>query len=325
MAKNGNDIEQFAKNPTNYDGAIVTIIDDDAEKEFRDIWNPILLDTGIKISIGVITGRVGSGEYMTLQELKDLQSQGHEIVSHTVNHQVTSDITPESAEYEYPTAKQWLIDNGFEGHDTLVYPGGLHTNRTEIKNVARKYYKYAVSTNIAGDYNVAPVDNWRVPRVQGDTYTLDQLKTAVNNAILNNGWVILMTHSHVLTTVGAQKMRDFIAYVLGLNVPIMPFGEAAKYKGNAIAIGEYENDGTFIAMDGTGKIGGSLIVRNVAPNTYNMDEPVTSYRKNAKTIQILSSVSDTFLGVGGIMEVFRGYHDSYSYATFKPYNNDKIY
>ena len=325
FAQTENEIENLTKNPTNYNGPIVTIIDDDAMPDFRTVWNPILNDTGAKITVAVITGRVGTSQSLTLQELKDLQAQGHEIVSHTVNHTVTSDITVQEAESDYPAAKKWMLNNGFEGHDTLVYPGGLHENRIEIKNVARKYYKYAVSTTVGGDYNLSPVDNWRVPRIQGDTKTLEQLKTAVDNAVLNNGWVILMTHSHILQAEGAQKMRDFITYVQGLNVPIMPFGEASKYKGNAVAIGEYEEDGTFIAMDGTGKVGGGLIVRSTSPNSYNMDEPITSYRKNAKTIQTISSTADTFLGVGGILEVFRGHHDSYSYATFKPHNNNAIY
>jgi len=325
LAQTNHGIEDLTKNPTNYKGAIVSIIDDDAMPDFRTVWNSILNDTGAKITVAVITGRVGTTQSLTLQELKDLQAQGHEIVSHTVNHTVTSDVTVQEVESDYPIAKKWMIDNGFEGYNTLVYPGGLHEKRIEIKNVARKYYKYAVATNIGGDYNLSPVDNWRVPRIQGDTRTLAQLKTAVDNAVLNDGWVILMTHSHILQAEGAQKMRDFITYVQGLNVPIMPFGEAAKHKGNAVAIGEFEEDGTFIGMDGAGKIGGSLIVRNTSPNSYNMDEPIMSYRKNAKTIQLLTSVADTFLGIGGVMEVFRGYADAYSYATYKTFNSNKIY
>lgn len=320
LAETINKTDEIAKNPYSHKGAIFTIVDDDAKTEFRTIWNPILEDTGAKITIAAITDWVGTSGYMSLQELKDLQTKGHEIVSHTVTHRGTADVAVANAELEYPQSQQWLKDNGFNGHETLVYPGGMPVNRIDLKNVARKYYKYAIATNIGGEYNMSPIDNWRVPRIQGDTYSLAQLKSAVDQAIIAGGWVILMTHSHV---VDPQKMRDIIAYVQSKNVPIMPFGEAAKYKGNAVAIGEFETGGTFIGMDGSGKLGGGLVVRT--DSKLPMNEPVTSYQRNSQTIVTLSSATDSFLGVGGVMEVFRAYHDSYSYATFKPANSYKLY
>lgn len=323
LAENAQQIEVVTKNPNNYKGAIVTIIDDDIKNEVKTVWLPVLNDTGAKMTFACITGAVGTTGYMSLEEIKDLQVQGHEIVSHSVTHLATSSIPVGTAEVEYPQSQQWLKDNGFKGYETLVYPGGMPVNRVDIKNVARKYYKYGVDTNniIGVSYNTAPVDNWRVSRVQGDTRTLEQLKGYVDEAMVENGWLILMTHSHV---VDPQKMRDFITYVQSKGVPIMPFGEASKYKGNAVALGEFtEEESTFISVDGASKIGGSLIVKTDSKRY--IDEPVTSYKRNAQTIVPLSTVTDTFLGVGGVMDVFRGYHDSYSYATFKPVNSSKIY
>jgi len=324
LADNVTKLEGVTKNPVNYNGAIVTIIDDDMRVECRTVWNPVLLDTGVKISFAAISGNVGTPDYMNIGELHTYQDQGHEILSQTVTHEATADITPGRADPDYKNSQQWLKDNGFKGYDTLIYPGGMHTNNIPIKNVARKYYKYAVATNIGGEYNLAPFDNWRVPRIQGDTGTLQQLKTAVDNAILNNGWVVLMTHSHVLLTAGSQKMRDFIAYVQSLNVPIMPFGEASKIKGNAVAIGEFtDDDSTFVGVNGSSKIGGSLTIRTTQNGV--MDAPITDYKANAKNVQILTSVADTFMSTGGVYEVFRGDSDLYSYATFTPYNSNRVF
>jgi putative intracellular protease/amidase len=252
-------IDEVIKNPEYNTGAVITFIDDDAQTEFTTTWQPVLEATGAKISLAVMSGKVGTAGYMTLQQLKDLHTAGHEMLSHTVNGQETSLITPENAETEYATSKQWLIDNGFSGYDTLVYPGGLHTERLEIKAVARKYYRYAVATQFASlNYLIAPFDNWRIHRANGDTKTLEQLKAIVDQAITASGWVVIMTHSHVLGAAGAQKMQDLIAYIQSKSVPIMTFGDAAKIKGNAIAIGEYTNGKSlFVGVNGGVKSGGS--------------------------------------------------------------------
>lgn len=247
-------IKQVTQNPESYRGAVVTIMDDDCKSEFLTVWQSVLNDTGARITAAAITGRVGTVGYMTKTELLALQNAGNEIVSHTNESIETSAITPEQAEISYSTSRQWLIDNGFFGYDTLVYPGGMHTEQTAIKAIARKYYKHAVATQISGTYNLTPVDSWRINRSNGDENTLATLCAQADAAKLANGWLIIMTHSHVLGSVGSQKMRDFITYIQAQGIPIMTFGEAAKLKGNVIAIGDYPDyNSIFVSADGNVK------------------------------------------------------------------------
>lgn len=107
LAQTETEIATVTNNPNNYDGPIVCIIDDDIRNEVKTIWQPVLATTGVKITFACITALVGTSGYMTLPEIRALQDDGHEIVSHTVNHQVTNDITVASAETEYPQSKQW--------------------------------------------------------------------------------------------------------------------------------------------------------------------------------------------------------------------------
>ena len=254
-------IFKVSQNPTNYSGAIVTFIDDDGKDTFMTWWPSILTTQGINISIACITGRVGTAGYMTLQNFKDLQTQGCEILSHTVQHIDSNTISDANADTEYKNSQLWMRQNGFiDGSDVLVYPGGLLTSHVSTKTVARKYYKYAVSTVIGESHNKLPVDNWCVPRIDGNTSTLDQLKAALDAAVLNNGWVIVMTHSHLFDAAESTKINDFIDYIQAANVPIMTFGAATEIKGNSVAIGEYTsiNGAFFISHNGANKFATGL-------------------------------------------------------------------
>ena len=325
LAQTKNQIATVTNNPNNYDGPIVCIIDDDIRNEVKTIWQPVLTATGVKITFACITGLVGTSGYMTLPEIRALQDDGHEIVSHTVNHQATNDITVASAETEYSQSKQWLIDNGFKGYDTLVYPGGMPFNRVEIKNVARKHYRYAVATNYESGVINGTFDSWRVPRVQGDTSTLTQLKGDLDKAIANKSLMLIMTHSHVLGADGATKMQAFIEHVQGLNIPIMTYGDAMKVKGNAIAVGEYSNPAsTFVSVEGKSKLGsGYIVLKGVMGE---LEKPITDYPMNAKSARILNSIADTFQNKGGVYEVFRSAEgDLYSYATFRTWDSHTVW
>jgi peptidoglycan/xylan/chitin deacetylase (PgdA/CDA1 family) len=324
------EISKIQNNTTNYTGAIVTFVDDDADPSFKDIWEPILINKGIKITLAVITGRVGKPNSLSLEELTDLQSKGNDIVSHTVNHYSTRNSSLSVLETEYKDSQQWLVNNGFyKGKDILVYPGGIgdatSTSNIPIKNIARKYYKYAVATD--GYYNELPVDNWAIQRPNADILSAKKLKDQVDGAIRDNGWLVILTHSLELQkdkNNNIAKINEVIDYCKTLNIPILPFTEAEKVKGNALAIGEYSNNnGTFISMNGNSKISSGLIVRNTQNG--DMDAPISTYKKNTKTVQILDRGADKFLATGGVYEVFRGNSDLYSYSTFSTYKSNKIY
>ena len=125
-------MKKIKANDLNPHGAIVTFIDDNGDKSFLNTWKPILDAKGIKMGVAVITGSVGTGNYMTIEELQNLQSQGIEIYSHTVTHPNDWTIlTTQQIIDECKNSQDFLKQNGFDGYDILVYPSGLSsTNYT---------------------------------------------------------------------------------------------------------------------------------------------------------------------------------------------------
>ena len=246
LAEKETQIEELQKNPNVYTGAVFTPIDDDCNVLVKDIWQPILDARGFKMSFACITGYVDTNpEYLTKQDLLYLQSNGNDIISHTVSHSQTDQTTDlKVLANEYKNSQQWLRDNGFKGYDVLVYPGGMgaptSVSKLDIKKTARKYYRYAVATDT--HYNKPPIDNWNIVRINIDILTLAEIKTEIDLAVSNNAWLVACSHTKELNkdrTNNIAKINGMIDYLQSKNVPILPFSEAEKLKGNAVAIGEY--------------------------------------------------------------------------------------
>ncbi|UDM78941.1 BppU family phage baseplate upper protein [Vagococcus fluvialis] len=324
-----NDIEEkltpISNSKVHYNGPVVTIIDDDLDTDFRTVWNPILKDyPELRISVAMIAGRVKAGIGMTLPEIKELQKKGHDILNHTTHHIASYEITPEEADADYRQAIKFMKDNDFPHYDLLVYPGGLHPLDLKIKDVARKYFRYAVSTETAGIYANSPTDTWCVPRPNADIKTIEQLKGYVDKTKNENTWLVLMTHSHILKEEGSQKMREFIDYCKTVDVPIMKFSEAVKLKGNAISIGEYtDGNSTFVGVDGK-TMKTNFVKRNLG--TSIRDYPL------GESVDFIQYVDDPFLKTGGTLltykyneigfakQLYIGFRSTVTYARY--YNTD---
>jgi Predicted xylanase/chitin deacetylase len=209
---------------------IVTYIDDDADPIFKEIWQPILKEKGIKIGLAVIVNRVGKKNSLSLEELHNLQEEGNDIYSHGMNHLATYSTEPEILDTEFKDSQQWMKDNGFLGFNVLVYPGGILQKDELRKDVAKKYYDYGIIAS--GGYETDPIDNWAIKRINGDTSSYDEIKTAIDTIISKNSWLIIMDHAYELNKDrlnNINKINQTIDYCKTKNVPIMPFSEAIKY------------------------------------------------------------------------------------------------
>lgn len=327
LDSNVNELELISNNKTNYKGAILTFVDDDCDPTVMEIWKPIIDEHNFKMTFCVVCDRVGGDTSLTLEQLKQLQAEGHDIVSHTYTHKSSRSCSVEELHYEYANSKKWLKDNGFDGYDTVTYPGGIDQQKDHIyiKDIARQYFKNGIAT--LGSYNTLPVDTWGISRPNADTETLESLKTHLDGAVENNGWLVILSHAYELKKDKSNQMnkiRALITYAKSLNVPILPFREAVKIKGNAISIGEYLKDNcTFISHNGQAKLSSGTIYRNGVAQDINAN--INTYQKGCKTIETFNFYTDTFLSKGGTLETFRSAEsDLYSYSIFHP-NGENVY
>ena len=99
--------------PNNSNQKVVILTFDDGYKSQYSNAKPILDKYGFKATFSIVCNYVGNGDNrMTWEEIKSLQQEGHNIASHTMNHDDLSKLPPQTVEYEVAQSKQCLLDQG---------------------------------------------------------------------------------------------------------------------------------------------------------------------------------------------------------------------
>ena len=329
LAETEHQINNTKSFPTNYNGAIISVIDDDGYAAFLTRWKAVADAKGIKITLAVNSSSIQSAntDYLKLAQLQTLVAEGYEVASHTHSHPVLTTITDADYETQLQTAKDYIINNNLGNGETLVYPTGLSsiadkTRLLRIKELTKKYHKYGV--NAEGNINYLPVDSYEVRRRNIDANDLATIKSWIDKAITGKAWLIFLTHSYN-TSWDAQKHTDWITYAQSLSVPILTFGEAEKFVGNVIAQGDTRTSAYhFVSKNGASNQ--STAIKTMYDNfdLVTMDDHVTLYDIFKFTITEIQNYKDTFKGVGGLLITYRG-SSSMSYQTFQPLSSNDAY
>src|ERR687896_818428 len=122
---------------------VVILTFDDGYKSQYSNAKPILDIYGFKASFYIVCNYVGSGDNrMTWEEIKSLQQEGHDIASHTVNHDDLSTLPPEKVEYEVSQSKQCLLDQGIKPK-SFAYPFNGGSDDPAVISAVASHYELA--------------------------------------------------------------------------------------------------------------------------------------------------------------------------------------
>ena len=242
------------------DKPIVTLLDDDCSREFLSIIKPELDKRGLKCSMAMITSKVGDSDTLSLEELKQLQNNGFDILCHSHTHSYDiykSNILTQAdsvIENDIKLSQNFMRSNGFDlGAETLVYPFGNYTyeESLKIKSITKKYFTNCIDAN-GGIINKFPYDNGLIPRKIFEfkqASNLDYAKQLIDECKNNNSWFILGTHAW--SNVTQSMYGEMLDYLIASGITVMTFSQALKYKGNVLSVGEYtSNSKMFISSNG---------------------------------------------------------------------------
>lgn len=102
----------------------VVITFDDGYRDNLTTALPIMEKYGLRGTVFVIASQVGQADYLTWDEIKEMQRRGTEIGSHTVSHAVLTDITLPEREREVRLSKEMIEDQLGTKVEFLAYPFG---------------------------------------------------------------------------------------------------------------------------------------------------------------------------------------------------------
>jgi len=178
---------------------------------------------------------------MTLQNLRDLQDKHEwEIAAHadTVAHHNDLpngfvDLGVDSCAWEMSNIKKWLISNGFNAADHLAYPRGLHDLTTTT--VAKNFFKSARTTwhpTRSETYPPADAQKLRIFYVLKTT-TVASIQTAIDRAVTNKEWLILVFHDITAVANGTTQFTitnfgTVIDYIATQGLAVRPVGDVVE-------------------------------------------------------------------------------------------------
>ena len=325
-----NDINEQKGNKQIDNKAILTIIDDDAKTGLENRWISLCNTIGFKISMGVITGKVGTSGYLTLDEIKKLKANGFDVLSHTVTHPHITNISSDDFRSELINSLNYVRANNLSNTNAMVLSYGTAYDNVsdeqclKLKNIARETRTCLINAN--SGINILPIDRYLIKRVTADSLDAAALKAKIDEAVDRKAWLIFLTHSG--DRWDSVKYTEVINYAKE-KMHLMTFTEALKHCDNCIDVGDEINDTHCgISKNGHAKFTNLSNSMNIKEDWNTFDKLINEYEKYQVTVEQIKAGSDTLTHKGGVLQTYRG-NDYFGYQLFIPSSfsvtDDNIY
>jgi peptidoglycan/xylan/chitin deacetylase (PgdA/CDA1 family)/uncharacterized protein YjdB len=184
---------------------MVSINFDDGYQSMYDNGLPILDAAGLKSTQYIITQKVGTDSYVTLDEVMQMYNDGHEIGVHTRTHPNLTTLTEAQMTDEILGAKQDLISWGIMP-TTLAYPYGGYSPAVEAvvlsaglrgaRDSDLGYNSSGLGLTFGGplDHDTLPLELWSQAAEMDMNTTLSNITSEIDYAVANNLWLIILFH-----------------------------------------------------------------------------------------------------------------------------------
>jgi peptidoglycan/xylan/chitin deacetylase (PgdA/CDA1 family) len=177
---------------------------------------PIMQQYGVNGTFYIISGVVGTPNYLTLANLQTIAGQGNEIGGHTVTHPDLTTVPSDEAIRQICNGRVALTNWGFRV-TSFAYPyAALNPAvETDVKNCGfnsarglgdiKSAHSEAGVTQLAE--KIPPTDPYDLAAVDelDNTWTLAQMESVVTKAEAKGGWIIFTIH-HLCTGTGCDSL-----------------------------------------------------------------------------------------------------------------------
>jgi peptidoglycan/xylan/chitin deacetylase (PgdA/CDA1 family)/uncharacterized protein YjdB len=222
---------------------LVSIDFDDGYQSMYDNGLPILDAAGLKSTQYIITQRVGTEEYVTLDEVLQMYNNGHEIGAHTRTHPSLTTLTQAQMTDEVAGSKQDLISWGITP-TTFAYPYGAYNATVEavVKSAGFRgardsdlgYNSSGVGLSFGGplDHTTRPLVLWSEAAEMDMNTTLANITSEIDYAVANNLWLVILFHRVDETdsccasiSVSHELIQGTVDYLVQHQVPVVTNNE----------------------------------------------------------------------------------------------------
>lgn len=220
--------------------AIFTVIDDDTSTlPLVQRYHDLCTSLGIKGNFAVITSHTKESEALT-NKLLEYEEEGFGMLYHCYEQtnvwSWTSAFDLSACEQNYVKGKRLYKQAGFvSGDEFFIAPFGQ--NRQSIQDMVKRHgceVLLSTDNNVVVGYDGSTV-RYNVPRCslghnaeRYPHFTIEQLKSKIDEAYANNGWIIITTHVNEWgdTNSGEQRFAEVVNYAKSKGLECKTFAEA---------------------------------------------------------------------------------------------------
>ena len=219
--------------PTDYPRGVVSFTFDDNFAAMMDPGASTLTAHGFKATAYVIVDLVGKNGHASLDDLHSLASRGWDVAVHAdtdaVHSAAYSAVDGRTVEDDMVDAREWLIQNGFNGYDHCAYPKGEFTGGSaDVLGLAQRYFT-SCRTIFQRQRETYPPSDARKLRVMYVTSAvpLASVEAAIDCAQQSHEWLILVFHRFapvpsVTTEWPTADFATLVDYVAASGIDVKP-------------------------------------------------------------------------------------------------------
>jgi len=204
---------------------LVTFVFDDNYEKIYTRAKPIFDAKGEVACAAIVLDYIDKPGRMTIEQIRELQKGGWEILSHSVTHPDLTTLTREEVENELRKSKSGLEDLGFEIYN-FVYP--FYRHNAVVRMAARKYYRSARSGDQwKSGLNVNPhiLRMYALSAVELESSKqFRRLIKYIDYAEANNYWLIIVMHN-VHPNI-ERMLNSLIDYIQSKDIKIVTINQA---------------------------------------------------------------------------------------------------
>ena len=248
---------------------IISIAFDDNYSNQYDYALPLLQQYGVVGTFYVRTDRIGISGYMTGEQLRDLQSAGNEIGSHSHTHPYLTLLSETAIRDECSMSKQILEAEGLIVRN-FAYPNGATSDF--VDSIVSEYYRSGRTAYVEPYLIDVPTSQFRVSGFSAETANstaLSLLKGMVDQVHATNGWAIIFFHNIIPNgtyqdyTTSTADFESFLDYIITTGVETLTVNQVL----DLTSFSTSSNFGTVTPASGIYSLGEMINIEAIPPSS----------------------------------------------------------
>lgn len=227
VATSGN--EPRMSMPAELKHGIVSIAIDDGWNSSYEIARPLLKQFDFRASYYIVSEFSVDQQpgYMSMEKVKQLSSEGHEIGSHSIRHCDMTHLTDDQLNYDAKTSKNVLAEQGLD-IKSFAYPYGSHDGRTMAE--LSQHYQFLRTSDVG--YNDRHFNRLNIKMQSVESHTSNyHLQSWLDTAKEEKRWLVLTYHRFNENgdyNISATQLYKQLEAIKQSGLEVLPLSEAAQ-------------------------------------------------------------------------------------------------